>query len=107
MFYQVDKSDGYVEVYGVKSEQSQLIDPHDIFRTRTFGYDNVHRGIMGGVGDSDNPAVGAQFCRFLNYRFPYFDKFYITAFYHPDMIEKPYDRRQKMLYECDKQYVRF
>lgn len=107
MFYQVDKSGGYFEVYGVKNNQSQLIDPHDIFRTRTIGYDNIHRGILGSVNNPNNPAVAAQFCRYLNYRFPYFEKFFITASYHPDMVERPYDRRQNILYQCDKQYVRF
>lgn len=107
MFYQVDRSGGYLEVYGIKNGQSQLIDPHDIFRTRTIGYDNIHRGILGSVNSPDNPAVAAQFCKFLNYRFPYFDKFYITASYHPDMIEAPYDRRQRILYQCDEDYVRF
>lgn len=94
-------------MYGVKNNQSQLIDPHDIFRTRTIGYDNIHRGILGSVNNPNNPAVAAQFCRYLNYRFPYFEKFFITASYHPDMVERPYDRRQNILYQCDKQYVRF
>lgn len=107
MFYQVDPSGGYFEVYGVKNNEPQLIDPHEIFRTRTIGYDNIHRGILGSVNNPDNPAVAAQFCRFLNYRFPYFDKFYVTASYHPNMPEAPYERRQKILYQCDEKYVHF
>ena len=53
MFYNVGDTSGNVEVYGVKDGQSQLIDPHDIFRTRTFGFDNIHRGILGAAAGSN------------------------------------------------------
>ena len=36
MFYHIDDDFGYVEVYGVKRGESQLLDPHEIFRTRTI-----------------------------------------------------------------------
>ena len=106
MFYKVGKSAGNIEVYGVKGKQSQLIDPHDIFRTRTIGYDNIHRGIMGSASDS-NPRKAVQFCKFLNYRFPYFDKFYVSGFYYPNLVESPYERRQRILYECDDKQIKF
>ena len=46
MFYKVDDSYGYVEVYGVKDGRTQLIDPHDILQIRPVGYDNIHRNAL-------------------------------------------------------------
>src|SRR3989338_9319288 len=54
MFFNVNNGFGYVEVYGLKDKQIQLLDPHEIFRTRTIMYDNVHRGIMGVAAERNN-----------------------------------------------------
>jgi len=97
MFYNIDDRTSYVEVYGIKGQQSQIIDPHDIIRTRTVGYDNIHRGILGQVTYSQ---YYRSFCNFLNYRFDYFDRFLITIVSHPNMSENPYERYQKVLYQC-------
>ena len=97
MFYNVGAGSGHTEVYGVKKDTPQLLDPHDIFRTRTIMFDNIHRGILGVVTE---PEVSRQFCRFLKYRFPYFDKFMVTAVYYPDPSKNRYERYQKVIYTC-------
>src|SRR6185295_8127850 len=51
MFYNVGDNYGYVQVYGIKDKKIQPIDAHDIFRTRTIGFDNIHRDILSSVGD--------------------------------------------------------
>ncbi len=106
MFYNVGNSAGYIEVFGFKDGVPQFIDPHDIFETRTIGYDNIHRGILGAVSDR-NPQKAMQFCRFLNYKFPYFDKFYVAASYHPDLVKERFERRQRILYQCDENQIKF
>jgi len=98
MFYNVGSQYGTSEVYGVKDGQSQLIDPHDIFRTRTIGYDNIHRGILNSAARS---GVEKRFCSFLWRRFPYFDRFLITVNYYPSMIEEPYHKQQQVKYQCN------
>jgi len=97
MFFNVNDSFSYVEVYGVKNEIPQLIDPHDIFRTRTIMFDNIHRNILSTVSRKEQ---GPAFCRFLRWRFPYFDKFLVSSVYHPDIIESPYKRSQQVRYQC-------
>ena len=97
MFYNVDDSYSFVEVYGFRGEKLQLLDPHDIFRTRTIGFDNIHRNVLSSVGDRH---LAKSFCRFLNYRFPVFDRFVITSVYYPSITKEPYKRLQEVLYQC-------
>lgn len=97
MFYEVTRQSGNVEVYGVKNSVPQLIDPHDIFRTRTFGFDNVHRGIMSVAADEKNKT---RFCGFLRKRFPYFDQYVITYDYYPDITKERHQKWQTVLYQC-------
>ena len=97
MFFNVNDSFGYVEVYGVKGEQTQLIDPHDIFRTRTIMFDNIHRNILSTVAD---PRLAQSFCGFLRYRFPGFDRFLVTSVYYPSLTKDPYKRQQSVQYQC-------
>ena len=97
MFYKVGSTGGFYEVYGMKNKKPQLIDPHDIFRTRTIGYDNLHRGILGSAAQKRR---GQDFCRFLRYRFPYFDEFVISGVYLPKMVENPYERYDNVQYKC-------
>lgn len=107
MFYTVEPEGGYYEVVGVKGRQRHVIDPHEIFRVRTIGYDNIHRGILGSAYSPSNPHVAATFCRYLNSRFPEFDRFYFMGYFYPNIIEKPFDRRERIIYQCDEKYVRF
>jgi len=98
MFFQVNPQFGFFEVYGKKGKTNHLIDPHDIFRTRTIMFDNIHRGILGSV---DNNRWAAQsFCRFLHYRFPFFDDFIITSWYYPDVTKEYFERYQQIQYQC-------
>src|SRR5438445_6704213 len=53
MFFNVDDSFGNAEVYGVKDGLPQLLDPHQILTTRAIGYDNIHRGAMTTVFNTD------------------------------------------------------
>ena len=99
MFYEVDDAFGVVEVYGVKNESVQRIDPHDIFKTRTIGFDNIHRGIMGSAASQ---GMEKQFCSFLQRRFPYFDRFMIVQEYYPSISQQPYQRYEQLLYQCVK-----
>ena len=97
MFYNVGNGFGDVEVYGVKNDNLILIDPHDIFRVRTIGFDNIHRGILGEVAD---PEMRRTFCPYLHRLFPYFDNFVITTVYYPNMTKEPYERRLAIQYQC-------
>lgn len=97
MFYEVGDTSGHREVYGIKDGKPQLIDPHDIFRTRTIGYDNIHRGILTSAAE---PQSGQLFCRYLKYRFPYFDSFVVNLAYYPEMTAQPYKRYEKIEYQC-------
>ncbi len=97
MFWNIDDQFSCVEVFGEKDGTEQLVDPHDIFRTRTIGYDNIQRGILGTATYPDNYR---RFCNFLFFRFPYFDKFTVTLVNYPEMSELPYKARRAVLYQC-------
>ena len=101
MFYSITDGFGDVEVYGIKDNQVELIDPHDIFKTRTFGFDNIHRGILGEVA---LPERAKTFCPYLKRLFPYFDDFAVTYIYHPNMAKEPYEIRQAIQYQCREIY---
>jgi hypothetical protein len=97
MFYEVDDSDGFLEFYGVKGEDIQRIDPHNIIQVRTIGYDNIHRNILSQVAD---PNLRPAFCRYLQRKFNYFDSFVITAVHYPSLSKNPHYRMQKVMYQC-------
>ena len=79
MFFNVDDTYSHVEVYG-KMGGVHSIDPHDIFRTRTFGFDNIHRNVLSAVGSRENAAA---FCQYLAWRLPSCEDFVITLVYYP------------------------
>src|SRR3989344_5816493 len=97
MFFNVDETYSYVEVYGKMGASVHLIDSHDIFRTRTFGFDNIHRNILSNVGSGDHAAA---FCRYLSWRLPSYEDFVVMAVYYPSLVKEPYRRRQEVLYRC-------
>src|SRR3989338_2699266 len=97
MFFNVDDTYSHVEVYGKMGESVHSIDPHDIFRTRTFGFDNIHRNILSNVGSGDHAAA---FCRYLSWRLPSYEDFVVMAVYYPSLVKEPYRRRQEVLYRC-------
>lgn len=97
MFYNVDETYSYVDVYGKRGEHIHPIDPHDIFRTRTIGFDNIHRNVVSVV--SGEEAV-RPFCQYLKWRFPDYDDFVVVAVYYPSLIQEPHTRWQRALYRC-------
>ena len=97
MFFRVDDQFGHYEVYGVKGDDVHLIDPHEVFRVRTIGFDNIHRGVLGSAA---NRQRAPNFCRHLRNRFPYYDKFLVRSIYYPSITKEPYKRYQKVQYQC-------
>ncbi|MBI5150327.1 MAG: hypothetical protein HZA28_06120 [Candidatus Omnitrophica bacterium] len=97
MFFNVDDSYSYVEVYGKKGEALQPIDPHDILRTRTIGFDNIHRNVLSTVYSRE---LAGPFCRFLKRRLPYYDDFVVVAVEYPSVSREPDRRLQQALYRC-------
>lgn len=97
MFYRVDNRFATTQVYGFRDQQPYLIDPHDIFRTRTIGYDNIYRGIVGAVHEQSNRQ---SFCGYLKRRFPEYQRFVIMFEVYPDMVHKPQLRQKKISYQC-------
>ena len=97
MFYRVDPSFGYVRVFGYKDGQGNEIDPHEIFRVRTIGFDNIHRGVIGAAASTYNQA---SFCDHLYRRFGEMDSFRVVATYYPNFVEKPYGQYHQIMYSC-------
>lgn len=95
MFYRVDPQTGYVQVYGVRDGKWEVVDPHTIIETRTVGFDNIHRGILGAFLRKRYEA-----CRFLVRKFPFYDKFVLTQVYYPDVGADPSNRLEKVVYQC-------
>ena len=62
MFYNVDNQAVFAEVYGIKGQTQQLIDPHLILTTRQIGYDNIHRNALSEVF---MPQSRKPFCKYL------------------------------------------
>jgi hypothetical protein len=97
MFYHVDPSYGYVCVFGYKENQSYEIDPHEIFRVRTIGYDNVHRGVIASAASRHNQSA---FCDQLHRRFKEMDSFRVVSTYYPNFVTGPYEQYHEILYSC-------
>ena len=95
MFYSVENVSGNVEVYGFKDNKPQLIDPHDIFNTRTIGFDNIHRGILGSFLRQRQQA-----CGFLKRKFSFYDQFVVTQVVYPDVAADRENRIEQVLYRC-------
>ena len=97
MFYNVDDSSGYVEIYGIYRGQLQRIDPHDVIKTRTIAYDNIHRNILSEVANAEMKPI---FCKFLQRKFSDFDNFLVTVVYYPSVSKTPHRAIQKVIYQC-------
>ena len=97
MFFNIDKSYGFAEVYGVRDGEHVLLDPHDILETKAVGYDNIHRNVLVGVlsrGDAQS------FCRFLRRKFPSYDQFLVVYAAYPDVIKTPDRVLRQVAYRC-------
>lgn len=97
MFFNVDRSYGFAEVYGVDAGRSTLLNPHDIFETRAVLYDNIHRNVLISVlSRQDAP----RFCRYLRRKFPQYDAFTVIYAMYPDLAEHPDDVQRRVMYQC-------
>jgi hypothetical protein len=97
MFYSVDRSYGFAEVYAVRRGQAEVIDPHDILETKAVGYDNIRRNVLVGILAQD---AAPDFCRFVRRKFPDADSFTVVYAQYPDVVAAP-DRVERFTaYRC-------
>jgi hypothetical protein len=97
MFFNIDKSYGFAEVYGVRAGQQILLDPYDILETKAIGYDNIHRNVLVGVlsrGDAQS------FCQFLHRKFPSYEEFLVVYALYPDFVSTPDHILRYLAYRC-------
>jgi len=100
IFFRVGDSYGHIRIFGIKKDQNYEIDPHEVFRVRTIGYDNIHRGVIGSAASQRNKR---SFCQHLIKRFNYYEDFIVAYEYYPDFIAEPHERIQQLLYSCKEQ----
>ncbi len=97
MFFNIDPSYGFAEVYGIRHGRSEPIDPHRIFQTQGIGYDNIHRNMLIGVLDHHQAP---SFCRYLRRKFPTYDRFAVLYGEYPDLMTAPDQVRYAVVYQC-------
>lgn len=98
MFFNVDRSYGFAEVYGVRGDRVERLDPQAIFSTRTVGYDNFHRNILVGVVSREEAPA---FCGYLTRRFPDYHHFAVVYAQHPDVVQTPELVQRAISYQCN------
>jgi hypothetical protein len=97
MFYNVDTTYGFAEVYALRGRDPVPLDPHAIFTTRSVGYDNIRRNLLVGVLSQREAPL---FCGYLGRKFPEAEGFLVIYAQYPDVVETP-DRVDRMLaYRC-------
>ncbi|MBI4596793.1 MAG: hypothetical protein HY737_00135 [Candidatus Omnitrophica bacterium] len=97
MFYNVDAGYGFAQVYGVKDNTPTELDPHQIFRTKAVGYDNLRRNVLIEVL---SPHHATNFCRYLRWKFPAYDDFAVVEAGYPDVIRAPTQVGGRVAYTC-------
>ena len=97
MFFNVDRSYGFAEVYAVRGNRRTLIDPHAILETKAVGYDNIRRNVL--VGALTPPAA-PDFCRFLRRKFPDAGSFAVVYAQYPDVVNAPERVDRFVAYRC-------
>ena len=97
MFFNVDASYGFAEVYGILDRHPTLIDPHTLFETKAVGYDNIRRNVLISVLDRHR---GADFCRYLRRNFPRYDEFAVAYAEYPDVVNEPNHVLRQIAYRC-------
>lgn len=98
MFFNVDERYGGAQVYGIRSNQPEWIDPHRVFPIRWVGYDNIRRNVLVSVLDERR---GRDFCRYLKRKFPEYDEFVVAATYYPSVTRDPATRYRQPVYRCE------
>ena len=97
MFFNVDKTYGFAEVYGLQDGRHTLIDPHDIFSTKAVWYDNIHRNVLVGVL---SPHAVLAFCPYLKRKFPGYEAFVVVYAQYPDVVNEPETIWRQVAYRC-------
>ena len=97
MFYNVDRSYGAAEVYGIQQGRLLLIDPHRIFATRFVGYDNIRRNVLVSVLSAH---AAPPFCRYLARKFPQYARFAVAYAAYPDLVDRPGEKFYQLAYQC-------
>ncbi|MBI3323802.1 MAG: hypothetical protein HYZ92_00795 [Candidatus Omnitrophica bacterium] len=97
MFFRIERSYGFAEVYGFARGQPILLDPHEIFSTRFVWYDNIRRNVLISVLWGHD---GPRFCAYLRRKFPGFDGFAVMEGVYPDLIAQPNQRGYQLAYRC-------
>lgn len=97
MFFRVDESESKVEVYGIKNERYEYINPHRIFENRWLGYDNIRRNVLISVLPD---FYSESFCRYLKRKFPSYDHFAVALVGYPSGVRYPGERVMRFAYEC-------
>jgi len=97
MFFNVDRSYGCAEVYGIREGRPVLLDPHEIFSTRFIGYDNIRRNVLISVLSG---AAAPQFCRYVARKFPQYEAFAVAYVAYPDLVERPGEKLYQLAYRC-------
>ena len=98
MFYRVDPTYGFAEVYGVGNTEPAKIDPHAIFETKAIGYDNIRRNVLVGVLDE---RLAPWFCPYLRRKFPEFQSFAVMYGQYPDVVNRPDEVHYQVAYRCE------
>jgi len=97
MFYQITPTYGTAEIYGLKDNEPNLIDPHAIFETNAIGYDNLRRNVMVNILYEGHRSA---FCRYLRRKFPDYSSFVVTYVQYLDLINSPETFNRQALYQC-------
>ena len=97
MFFNVDTSYGFAEVYGIRENKPTVLDPHEILKTKAVGYDNIRRNVLVEVLYKEHAA---SFCRFLRRKFLAYDAFAVVYAQYPDLIETPDWVLRRLAYRC-------
>lgn len=97
MFFNVDQSYGFAEIYGLRGTEAILLEPRAIFKTRNIGYDNIRRNVLIGVLDQRRRSA---FCRYLRRRFPQYHSFAVVYAHYPDLIDTPSRVLRQVMYRC-------
>ena len=97
MFYQINPTFGTAEIHGIRSKRTTRLNPHQIFQTKTIGYDNFHRNILSEVLDEPRAPL---FCDYLNWKFSDYESFLVIYRYYPDVVQKPDYFKKALAYSC-------
>ena len=97
MFFEVDQTEVRAEVYGIKGEKFEYIDPHRIFNNHWIGYDNIRRNVLVTVL---SPYYAESFCRYLKRKFPEYEHFSVAQVVYPSIIRYRDKRIVQILYGC-------